>query len=337
VAIDPATHTADDRKKFDFELIEADLLFPLRFELQVRQDRREELLKGLAIALQGLERGEINLGSRKHRGFGQCRVSEWSVRRYDLSKSSDLIGWLNNDTSNEIKGNNITNLLDVSTTDFDRRESFNLEATFALNGSLLIRSGSGEPNSPDMVHLHSKRRCQSVPILSGTSLAGALRARSLRISKTIGNDEQAVGFVNNLFGRKINSPNVNPTASRLIANETMIENTIDLVQSRIKIDRFTGGSFPTALFCEQPIFGKNNTLIEIQVTIKQPTDAEIGLLLLLLKDLWTGDLPLGGGISVGRGRLEGIIARMNLKRIDANDPVKWIIEMIVNHSIYQAT
>jgi len=256
VAIDPATHTADDRKKFDFELIEADLLFPLRFELQVRQDRREELLKGLAIALQGLERGEINLGSRKHRGFGQCRVSEWSVRRYDLSKSSDLIGWLNNDTSNEIKGNNITNLLDVSTTDFDRRESFNLEATFALNGSLLIRSGSGEPNSPDMVHLHSKRRCQSVPILSGTSLAGALRARSLRISKTIGNDEQAVGFVNNLFGRKINSPNVNPTASRLIANETMIENTIDLVQSRIKIDRFTGGSFPTALFCEQPIFGK---------------------------------------------------------------------------------
>ena len=34
-------------------------------------------------------------------------------------------------------------------------------------------------------------------------------------------------------------------------------------------------------------------------------DSEIGLLLLLLKDLWTGDLPLGGESSVGRGRLTG--------------------------------
>jgi len=30
-----------------------------------------------------------------------------------------------------------------------------------------------------------------------------------------------------------------------------------------------------------------------------------GLLLLLLRDLWTGDLPLGGESSVGRGRLKG--------------------------------
>ena len=34
-------------------------------------------------------------------------------------------------------------------------------------------------------------------------------------------------------------------------------------------------------------------------------EANIGLLLLLLKDLWTADLPLGGESSVGRGRLRG--------------------------------
>jgi hypothetical protein len=37
-------------------------------------------------------------------------------------------------------------------------------------------------------------------------------------------------------------------------------------------------------------------------------EAEIGLLLLLLKDLWTGRLPLGGESSVGRGRLRGLEA-----------------------------
>ncbi|MGQ9815302.1 MAG: hypothetical protein ACUVR3_09155, partial [Candidatus Roseilinea sp.] len=42
-----------------------------------------------------------------------------------------------------------------------------------------------------------------------------------------------------------------------------------------------------------------------QPGIKQ---SEIGLLLLLLKDLWTGDLPLGGESSVGRGRLKGVQA-----------------------------
>jgi CRISPR/Cas system CSM-associated protein Csm3 (group 7 of RAMP superfamily) len=326
VAIDPDTHTAEDEKKFDFELIEADSCFPLRFELQVIQDRKEKLLKGMAMALQGLERGEIRLGSRKRRGFGQCSVSEWSVCRYDLRSSNDLIGWLNDYKSNEIKGNNIANLLDVSAVDIDLRESFNLEAIFALNGSLLIRSGSGESDAPDMVHLRSKRRCNSMPILSGTSLAGALRARALRISKTLGNEERANDFINKLFGLKINSPKDKLTASRLIANEAAIKNTLDLVQSRIKIDRFTGGSFPTALFSEQPVFGKNNALIKILVAIQKPTDAEMGLLLLLLKDLWTGDLPLGGEISVGRGRLRGTIARMNFKKANQKDPERWCIE-----------
>jgi hypothetical protein len=31
---------------------------------------------------------------------------------------------------------------------------------------------------------------------------------------------------------------------------------------------------------------------------------------MLLKDLWTGDLPVGGERSVGRGRLQGIEADM---------------------------
>jgi CRISPR/Cas system CSM-associated protein Csm3 (group 7 of RAMP superfamily) len=326
VAIDPVTHTAEDNKKFDFELIEAGSHFPLRFELQVRQDHKDKLLKGLAIALQGLESGEIRLGSRKRKGLGQCRVSEWSVNRYDLSKSSDLILWLNNDTSNKIKGNDIADLLNVGAIDLDQREFFNLEATFTLSGSLLIRSGSGKSDAPDMVHLHSNRNNRQVAILSGTSLVGALRARALRISKTVGTEEQAKIFINKLFGLRIESPEDKPSASRLIANETVVEDTIDLVQSRIKIDRFTGGSFPTALFSEQPIFGKSNTLVKILIDIQQPKDAEIGLLLLLLKDLWTGDLPLGGEISVGRGRLQGVNAQLASKKINSEESKRWNIK-----------
>jgi hypothetical protein len=48
----------------------------------------------------------------------------------------------------------------------------------------------------------------------------------------------------------------------------------------------------------------------LELEIRQPSEAEIGLLLLLLKDLWTSDLPVGGGSSIGRGRLQGIHAEM---------------------------
>jgi CRISPR/Cas system CSM-associated protein Csm3 (group 7 of RAMP superfamily) len=92
---------------------------------------------------------------------------------------------------------------------------------------------------------------------------------------------------------------------------------LNLVQNRVKIDRFTGGSFPTALFSEQPVWGKQDTALTAKITVQQPTKAHIGLVLLLLKDLWTGDLPLGGEISVGRGRLKGQSATLTRKRADA--------------------
>jgi len=47
----------------------------------------------------------------------------------------------------------------------------------------------------------------------------------------------------------------------------------------------------------------------------------VGLLLLLLKDLWTGDLPLGGESSVGRGRLKGKTASLVY-----SGRGKWVIE-----------
>jgi len=47
------------------------------------------------------------------------------------------------------------------------------------------------------------------------------------------------------------------------------------------------------------------TLVSVELSLREPSEAEIGLLLLLLKDLWTGDLPVGGEAGIGRGRLAG--------------------------------
>ncbi|MDD2444298.1 MAG: RAMP superfamily CRISPR-associated protein, partial [Desulfotomaculaceae bacterium] len=163
----------------------------------------------------------------------------------------------------------------------------------------------------DTAHLHSWRGDKIVPILSGASLAGALRSRALRIAKTFGDSAVTNELITDLFGP--DKQNENPKASRLIVEEKEIINPSEMVVNRVRIDRFTGGAYRSALFDESPIFGLNETQVQIDLMVQNPKDEDVGLLLLLLKDLWTGDLPLGGETGIGRGRLKGLEARLTGK------------------------
>jgi len=213
----------------------------------------------------------------------------------------------------------------------DQRCTFKLDATFSLDSSLLIRSGFGDAKNPDVVHLHSKRahkgQIQEEAVLSGTSLGGALRSRALRIVQTLGGREsdKALELINSLFGPRMVNPQVEPKASRLWVDETVIRNPLERVIQRTKIDRFTGGPYPTALFSQQPVWGQTDTEVDVRLMVENPTPADMGLLLLLLKDLWTKDLPLGGEASVGRGRLKGKSATLAYQ-VPGQESVGWHIE-----------
>jgi len=348
VKINPKTRTAKDKHKFDYELIEAGTTFPIKMELLLPKDKKkgQMLVTALTICLQGLEKGEIALGYRKRRGFGCCKVGTWEVCRYDLTKPEGLINWLDKSKKSVQRENNIVSLFSVNKSLLvDKRSIFEMEATFSLENSLIIRSGSGDAGSPDVVHLRSNRNLEPSedspngtslypnkendpsPVLSGTSLAGALRARALRIAKTVGDEKKAITLVNDLFGPNISKESKDEAfASRVITSETEIIKPLDLVQQRIKIDRFTGSSFPAALFNEQPVFENKDTEIRMKIAIQKPKNAHIGILLLVLKDIWTGDLPIGGEASIGRGRLRGKKADITYKRSNLNTPQKWTIK-----------
>jgi CRISPR/Cas system CSM-associated protein Csm3 (group 7 of RAMP superfamily) len=191
-----------------------------------------------------------------------------------------------------------------------------------------------------MVHIHSPRPKKSkpneqekLPVIPGTSWAGVLRQRTLKIARTVSKDLQAENdkkeklfkkvkdeekpllkaevFVDGMFGTSnVERQNKNIRASRMGIKESEIANADSLVITRVKIDRFTGGAYESALFNEQPAIGKPGTTVTLEISLRNPQDAEIGLLLLLLKDLWTGDLPIGGESGIGRGRLKGIHATL---------------------------
>ncbi|MEH2030747.1 MAG: RAMP superfamily CRISPR-associated protein [Nostoc sp.] len=333
VKICSLTGTASDKAKYDLELLEAGTKFELYFELLLEKDNREQLIRELFIVLQGLENGEISIGIKKRRGFGHCHVTKWQVWQFDLQKLDQLKEWLNFE---HWKPDLLTQYnsypaiaeafqkagIKVKSDWKDNRNRFIIQAIFTLASPLLIRSSQADiEKAPDDVHLKSRRNGELKPILSGTSLAGVLRHRAECIVNTLAENNQMEIYqiINQLFGfvkdKKDNhdsiDENLKAQASRLIVNESIIKETNDLIQTRIAIDRFTGGALHGALFQEQPIFASDKTEVELKIELRQPEKYEIGLLLLLLKDLWTGDLPVGSTNSIGRGRLKGKEATIN--------------------------
>ena len=332
VKIASKTGTADDGAKYDLEFIAVGTEFKLGLELLIEQEHDEaQLCQALALALGGLENDEISMGTKKRRGFGRCRVTEWQVWRFDLRQDKDRMEWLMFDHTVRdivVPQISISHALGLTLEETDYRDRFCIHATFTLDSPLLIRSGQKTTGlAPDVVHLKSRRSGADAPqpILSGTSLTGVIWHRAKRILNTLG---QPTAMLKQIFGFVDEDKSAESAkASRLIVQESVVEGkTHDLVQNRVAIDRFTGGAYHGALFSEQPVFGTNETTINLELELRNPKDEETGLLLLLLKDLWTGDLPVGGGRSIGRGRLKGQKATITRHSPDPGVAKSWTIQ-----------
>lgn len=323
VAIDPATGTAAAHKKFDFEVLPAGTIFPLRVELIIEEPNLESRLLGLLItALSGLTQGDIALGMRRSRGLGAISVSNWKVTRHDLSTPEGWLGWLTSDYEHPIGDNAMSYSsaaeairaacpFSLKFDQFeDKRRRLLVDLPMQITGDLLVRSPATDPEAPDVIHLHSAGK----PVLPGTGLGGALRLQALRIARIV-RERHSDGdkWVDLIFGPRLESEdeysqNRTAMASKLRISESFIENGTARRQTRIAIDRFTGGVVRGALFEEQVQAGGN---LKLRLELRDPTDAETGLLLLSLKDLLSGDIPIGGGVSIGRGILRGT-ARVQL-------------------------
>lgn len=323
VAIEAATGTAEAHKKFDLELLPTGTRFDVRFELLVPGEEGADearLLAHLRAVLSGLEAGEIPVGARATRGLGRCRAAGWRAGRFDLRKAEGWRQWLASDPLEPLgAGGEAEEGAPAAAVELqqalrdawpevdplpaveDRRRWFRATLDLAWpRGGLLVRSPGSGPDDADVTHLHSA----GAPVLPGTSLAGALRSRAGRIARVV-QGEQGAALVERLFGPRhegTTDSGVQPASSRLTVGESHLAGGVLLQGTRIRVDRFTGGVVDGALFDEEPLFRAGTRL---ELILKNPTAEETGLLLLLLKDLLTGDLPVGGTASVGRGVVEG--------------------------------
>jgi CRISPR/Cas system CSM-associated protein Csm3 (group 7 of RAMP superfamily) len=302
IAIDAKTNQTKTGAKYDYQVIAADV----QFDFQMIINKIDEDSIVIAKSIAGILQHGFVLGGHKNKGKGLLKLTDPNHRQFDFTKVADVESWINRDL--EHGGKQL--ISDISLT----KRGFGIHASFIIPKSLIIGSSDditgNNTEASDKVHLKSGGKY----ILSGTSLKGALKARARLIANTIGiiDGEKLIA---GLFGVKRDKQDAHVKkireAARLKCNEPVIMEVIDKMQHRIKIDRFTGGTIDHAKFDSQPIF--KGTVSNLQFSIPDhPSEAEIGLMLLVFGDLWRGDLLIGGEKNVGRGSLKGIGATITI-------------------------
>jgi CRISPR/Cas system CSM-associated protein Csm3 (group 7 of RAMP superfamily) len=312
----PKTGIVEDNAKFDFEVIPRCTAFSLRFDLLIGDYTKDESkdvtalneeakqLSALCWVLGELQKGEISLGGYKFKGLGQCIVKHWEVKRFDLSNKDGWLVWLHSDHESPLKNllhkvdNDITKAIETEYgaqvgTSCDKRNTAEIMLDLEQVGGLLLSGGTGIAEANQ---LHSNKK----PVLTGRSVNGALRARAEKIVNTLGGDGTKWG--EQLFGRRNVKKKQRHYAARLTVGEGLLKDTITLYNTRVAIDPFTGGAVEGALFDETVVYGGKT---KIKLTLREPKNCEIGLLLLVAKDLLLEDITFGGTVGIGRGRFKG--------------------------------
>ena len=323
IRMDSAKGTVAKGAKFDYELLTPGAKFSLtmifRVELisQISGKKISNFDQALTIAsdiARVIENG-FDLGSKSAIGYGKIK-GDTNLYALDFNDKNQFEQWIQNDLNkNPIKKVSNSFLLSDN-------ELFEIVATFSIKNSLIIRSYSKDPKAPDSTHLKSGGK----NILSGSSIKGALRGRAERILNTIQVNKEVTGTIlAGLFGdveKENDGATVKPDGytvpSRVFVDEIPIEEVREEIQTRIQIDRFTGGTVDGALIEEVPLFpieGKEhikNFRIRVEkiLPLYPVLPLDKGIMLLLLKDLWTEDLPIGGEKSIGRGVLTGVDAKI---------------------------
>ncbi|NLN92521.1 MAG: hypothetical protein GX130_04320 [Candidatus Hydrogenedens sp.] len=315
VTIDGPSGTAAKHQKYDFEVLPIGTTFPFRMDLILESlEKEQDLLNLLRITLKGLFNGDLSIGLRKTRGLGVLKMKDHScrVKRFDLSDQSSWLEWLCSDAEKPLERiansfDDIDSALKSTWNSFepapfqDARSRLIAQIDLECTSGILVRAPGVTADTPDVSHLSSGGKS----ILPGTSLAGVLRNQAYRIAALV-RQSQGDGdtWVESLFGPPADAgeKKITPSASPLRISESIISGGERMRPSRIRIDRFSQAVVKGALFDEEAHY---NGRMRITFELRSSCKAQAGLLLLVLKDLILGDIPIGGAGSVGRGIVKG--------------------------------
>ncbi len=350
VGIDRQTGAARKNVKFDYELMPAGAEFQLQIDVEANVDEWLPLLNA-ALSEWGAGRGQ--LGGGVARGLGQFQLKDMQWQELEVTSAETLYDYLlSGDSKPLFKPAALAGTLPpiqplTNWTPAIARGYVSIECTLQFKDFFLINDPlvsliTGFDHAPLVTGITAAGEKVETPLLSGSSLRGALRSHAEKIGMTLASihwpdaetfkqhrpisnpfaDENkgdrdvawyqqksaefdddapldALCLNDQLFGSTLNG-------SRFWISDAKMEKA-ELgdkdwkVQDFLAIDPFTGGGKDGAKFDAAPLV---RPVFKAKLTLHNPRDWELGWLVLVLRDLADGMIPIGFGKAKGYGVAE---------------------------------
>lgn len=317
VRIDHASGTAAVGGKYDAEIVPQGSRFRFEFACVDRGEATTAVdpARVLGFVLASLQAGAVRLGGDVTGGLGMVRPVADSVTHdfLDLGTVPGLVAARAMPRAIDVplgQRGGPSSAGPVAPRPDQGSLSGEIRLRFLVDGPILV-GGSQRPRPPgrdetiaDMSFGHTlvadygRGEHVSRPWIPGSSLRGVIRHRVLHVLEA-GDRADRAAAVDDWFGSVGDS---GAKMSRVRVHGQVLDDIPPTVVQHVAIDRLTSGSLRGALFTEAPIW-KNG--LEVAVTIevdRLPLDGAAALAHALI-DLGSGDLPIGGGVNRGNGRL----------------------------------
>lgn len=328
--------TAAAQGKFDEEIIPQGTRFCFEMELRADDKNGRSDFNQLLDVLQS-DTFRIGGGSRK--GFGKIEIKSIGYKALNLNQPDDLQAYMDKNSSLATSWKGYE---ERAVTDITNNEAIHYRLELSPTDFILFSSGFGDDRSDMTVvkepmvtgwsegtpHWTESEETIAIP---ASSVKGAIAHRTAfyynlltgitankdNVPTADKADSPATGkrneAVRSLFGSEGQSADGSTTGKRrghvLFSDVIRLKKSaVAKVLNHVKIDRFTSGTVKGALFAEEPLYAKNES-IKLYITLlpDAATNQEhvTEAFELALTDICKGLLPLGGGVNRGNGCFEG--------------------------------
>jgi CRISPR/Cas system CSM-associated protein Csm3 (group 7 of RAMP superfamily) len=338
ISINAESGTAERGFLYSRSVLPKGTTFSFRMEMELTENNHEkkDFLELFGLLLESLSRGRVFLGARSGSGLGAVRFEkEPDIRVYDFDEDGAFEAWLDPPADGSPFSRRIDNLIGdtgachqemlLSTTVSWEPEYAvmvkagyeGIDADILPLTTMIIEEGSNQENVGT----------RSVPVIPGSSIRGAFRARAQMIVNSLeghaveGEKGTLQSLLDKMFGTKERKGRIRFSDVRLLDRGgkgfadadtgkwlAEDEGTLDDLTERsdhVAICRFTGGAAEGKLYSARRPKGDypwEPIKIELlSLDNDKENDLARVLMVALLKDLKNGRIPIGFGTRRGLG------------------------------------
>jgi len=330
----------------ELDLAESERVF-VRVEValpdDLNHDEEDPRSEALACLVEAVQAHGIVVGGSSRSGYGRLEVdqSRTQIWEVDLTTPVALKAWLLAEArehpwqdARDLTGARIEELAPVtgSTLGSVATQGIRFELDLVPVEPYLV-TAPPDPTMPAGDNTTNAVRVGGAPGLRGTSLRGALRGRAERLARTSDPTKQGMWNVVHQAGTTGTDPAGDPVSEAFghtrhagmvsVANAVAV-GSVEQSFTFVAIDRFTGGALAQHLFSVRANTRGSLTLsvdVHCHAGDGPAWRAAIGQVLLVLLDVATGDLPLGGLTRRGFGTFHGTALRSQWMGAPAVDDI----------------